>query len=113
MSGSAHVIEPTHEKLLLDSAIHHSAAGCVFNRDPYAWNHTSGFAQRYGMRKRWLDHPLDSMYPSRGSNATTDKTKSLDWVWLTAIDPYSMPNGDYFDLDDYYRVTCVTNQQSK
>ena len=49
MSGSAQAIEPTHEQLLLDSAIDHSAAGRAFKCDPYAWIHTSGFAQRYGM----------------------------------------------------------------
>ena len=87
MSGSAQAIEPTHEQLLLDSAIDHSAAGRAFKCDPYAWIHTSGFAQRYGMGKRWLDHSLNSVDPARGSNATINKTKSLDWVWLTAIGP--------------------------
>ena len=87
MSGSAQAIEPTHEQLLLDSAIDHSAAGRAFKCDPYAWIHTSWFAQRYGMGKRWLDHSLNSVDPARGSNATINKTKSLDWVWLTAIGP--------------------------
>ena len=73
MSGLAQAIEPNHEQLLLDSAIDHSAAGCAFNHDPYAWIHTSVFAQRFGMRKRWFDHSLDSVYPARGSNVTTDK----------------------------------------
>tara|TARA_B100000768_G_C11019166_1_gene265402 strand:+ start:164 stop:493 length:330 start_codon:yes stop_codon:yes gene_type:complete len=109
MSGLAQAIEPTHEQLLLDSEIDHSV-GCTFNHDPYAWIHTSVFAQRFGMRKRWLDHSLDSIYPARGSNKTTDKTKSLDWVWLNAIDPYSMPNSDYFNLDDCHRVTRITKQ---
>ena len=39
MSGSAQAIEPTHEQLLLDSAIDHSAAGRAFKSDPYAWTH--------------------------------------------------------------------------
>ena len=113
MSGLAQAIEPTHEQLLLDSAIDHSAAGCAFNHDPYAWIHTSVFAQSYGIPKRWLYSSLDSIYPARGSNKTTDKTKSLDWVRLTTIDLYSVPNSDYFNLDDCHRVTRITKQQSK
>ena len=113
MSGSAQAIEPTHEQLLLDSAIDHSAAGRAFKCDPYAWIHTSGFAQRYGMPKRWLDYFLDSIYPARGINKTTDKTKSLDWVWLTAIDLYMLLSSDYFNLDDCHRVTRITKQQSE
>ena len=70
------------------------------------------FAQRYGIPKRWLYYSLDSIYPARGSNKTTDK-KSLDWVQLTTIDIYSVPNSDYFNLDDCHRVTCITKQQSK
>ena len=112
MSGSAQAIEPTHEQLLLNAAIDHSA-GCAFNRDPYVWIHTSGFAQRYGMPKRWLDYFLDSIYPARGINKTTDKTKSLDWVWLTAIDLYMLLSSDYFNLDDCHRVTRITKQQSE
>ena len=71
------------------------------------------FAQRYGMPKRWLYYSLDSIYPARGSNKTTDKTKSLDWAWLTAIDPYMLPCSDHFNLDDYHRVTRITKQQSE
>ena len=73
MSGLAQAIEPTHEQLLLDSAIDHWAAGSTFNHDPYAWIHTSVFAQPFAKRKRWLAHSLDNIYPARGSNATTDK----------------------------------------
>ena len=112
MSGSAQAIEPPLEQLLLNAAIDHSA-GCAFNRDPCVWIHTCWFAQRYDMRKRWLDHSLDSIYPARGSDKTTDKTKSLDWVWLTAIEPYSMPSSDYFNLVDCHRVTHITEQQSE
>ena len=110
MSGSAQAIEPTHEQLLLDSAIDHSAAGRAFKCDPYAWIHTIGFSQRYGMGKRWLDHSLNSVDPARGSNATINKTKSLDWVWLTTIDPYMLLSSDHFNLDDCHRVARITKQ---
>ena len=72
MSVLAQVIEPTHEQLLLNAAMDHSV-GCAFNDDPYAWIHTSVFAQSYGIPKRWLYSSLDSIYPARGSNKTTDK----------------------------------------
>ena len=54
-----------------------------------------------------LTIPID---PARGSNATINKTKSLDWVWLTVIDPYMLPSSDYFNLDDCHRVTRITKQ---
>ncbi len=110
MSGSAQAIEPTHEQLLLDSEIDHSAAGRAFKCDPYAWIHTSGFAQRYGMGKRWLDHSLNSVDPARGSNATINKTKSLDWVWLTALTPICCLVVITFNLDDCHRVAHITKQ---
>ena len=113
MSGSVEAIEPSHDQVFVDSPVHYPAGGCAFNRDPYAWIHTSGFAQRYGMPKRWLDYFLDSIYPARGINKTTDKTKSLDWVWLTAIDLYMLLSSDYFNLDDCHRVTRITKQQSE
>ena len=63
-----------------------------------------------GMGKRWLDHSLNSVDPARGSNATINKTKSLDWVWLTAIDPYMLLSSDHFNLDDCHRVAHITKQ---
>ena len=113
MSGSVEAIEPSHDQVFVDSPIHYPAGGCAFNRDPYAWIHTSGFAQRYGMSKRWLDHSLDNIDSARGNNQTTDKAKNLDWVWLTAIDPYILSFNDDFNFDDCHRVTRITKQQSE
>jgi hypothetical protein len=113
MSGSVEAIEPSHDQVFVDSPIHYPAGGCAFNRDPYAWIHTSGFAQRYGMSKRWLDHSLDNIDSARGNTQTTDKAKNLDWVWLTAIDPYILSFNDDFNFDDCQRVTRITKQQSE